>query len=171
MRMNHFGVRVNGKILFSLSGLPDLNKPGARNYDYTRGVAQLQIQGGNNDTGLCPTTSMSASASATATGSPASTSPATDSGSSTNVGAIAGCVCHYKTLIPANFTLLMCFRYSGVVAGVVLLALAVLTGFFLARRRKQRGFVDITEGHQTPDVAFEPYHMPPAVSTQAGRSL
>ncbi|KAJ1302832.1 hypothetical protein OPQ81_003136 [Rhizoctonia solani] len=119
---------------------------GAWFYEYSKGTAQLDMSSGNNNTGLCPTSSSSAVPTATGTGTLSPTSqPSSSSQSNTPVGAIAG----------------------GVVGGVVLLAAAVFLGFFISRRRKdKRGVIDLTEENKSPSATFEPYNLPPGAIAQ-----
>ncbi|KAF8713652.1 hypothetical protein RHS03_00606, partial [Rhizoctonia solani] len=117
-------------------------------YEYSKGSAQVDISSGNNNTGECPAPSSTTSMiPTTGTTQPTSTSTADPgSASTTPVGAIAG----------------------GVVGGVVALAAAVLLGFFISRRRKSRGVIDLTEENKGSSVTFEPYNLAPATTAQPG---
>ncbi|KAB5591744.1 hypothetical protein CTheo_4813 [Ceratobasidium theobromae] len=117
-------------------------------YEYTKGSAQLSIQSGKNDSGLCNTTSTSttsATASSTSIFSPTGTP---NSGSTTNIGAIVG----------------------GALGGVALLVLALLAGF-LFNRKKNQGTIDLTEENDPPSqaVTFEPYQIPLAATGQQAK--
>ncbi|CAE6469931.1 unnamed protein product [Rhizoctonia solani] len=115
-------------------------------YQHTKGEAVLDISSGTNDTGLCPTPSPSSTASTViSTGTTTPISQPTSSGSSVPVGAIAG----------------------GVAGGVVLLAAAVLLGFCISRRRKdRRGVIDLTEEGKPLSAVFEPDNLPPGAIAQ-----
>ncbi|CAE6469917.1 unnamed protein product [Rhizoctonia solani] len=114
-------------------------------YEYTKGSAQLDISSGKNDSGICPKSSASSTVSTAISTGTASASEPTSSASSTPVGAIAG----------------------GVVGGVVLLAAAVLLGFFISRRRKDKGgVIDLTEENKPPSVTLEPYNISPGNTAQ-----
>ncbi|CCO34261.1 hypothetical protein BN14_08355 [Rhizoctonia solani AG-1 IB] len=116
---------------------------GAWFYEYSKGSAQLDISSGKNDTGICPTPSPTTST-VSSTGTTTPTAAPTSSESNTPVGAIAG----------------------GVVGGVVALAAAVLLGFFISRRRRNRGVIDLTEENKAPSPTFDPYNVPPSSTAQ-----
>ncbi|CAE6434642.1 unnamed protein product [Rhizoctonia solani] len=91
-------------------------------YRFNRETAQSEISDGKNNTGICPTPSPTVSTvSGTETITP--TAVPTSSEFNTPVGAIAG----------------------GVVGGVVALAATVLLGFYISRRQRNRGVIDLTE--------------------------
>ncbi|CCO37130.1 hypothetical protein BN14_11281 [Rhizoctonia solani AG-1 IB] len=113
-------------------------------YRFNRETAQSEISDGKNDTGVCPAPSLTVPT-VSGTGTIAPTAAPTSSESNTPVGAIAG----------------------GVVGGVVALATAVLLGFFISRRRRNRGVIDLTEEKKTPSPTFDPYnYVAPSIGAQ-----
>ncbi|KAF8753802.1 hypothetical protein RHS01_06775 [Rhizoctonia solani] len=138
------GVGAYGCILRTVGVLQ--TKHGSWFYEYSKGSAQVDISSGNNNTGECPAPSSTTSMiPTTGTTQPTSTSTADPgSASTTPVGAIAG----------------------GVVGGVVALAAAVLLGFFISRRRKSRGVIDLTEENKGSSATFEPYNLAPGTTAQ-----